>query len=65
MNGKAFYVHQNLYDFLSCMAIKITTDKTDSYWIDALCIDQVNILERNHQVGQMEMIYTQAMSVHI
>jgi hypothetical protein len=65
LNDMAFSVHQNLYDFLDRMATKITTDKTDPYWIDALCIDQANVLERNHQVGQMGVIYTQAMSVHI
>ncbi|EAT86242.1 hypothetical protein SNOG_06411 [Parastagonospora nodorum SN15] len=26
-------------------------------WVDALCINQDNILERNHQVGQMKDIY--------
>jgi hypothetical protein len=29
-------------------------------WVDALCIDQHNIEERNHQVGQMGEIYRQA-----
>lgn len=29
-------------------------------WVDALCIDQGNIGERNHQVGLMSQIYTNA-----
>jgi hypothetical protein len=29
-------------------------------WIDALCINQSKVQERNHQVGQMKDIYTQA-----
>ncbi|KAF2825343.1 HET-domain-containing protein [Ophiobolus disseminans] len=34
-----------------------------SLWIDALCIDQSNIAERNHQVQQMEWIYSNAFRV--
>lgn len=26
-------------------------------WVDAICIDQSNVRERNHQVGQMDQIY--------
>lgn len=36
---------------------------TRSLWIDALCIDQNNVLERNHQVQQMGVIYKQAQQV--
>jgi hypothetical protein len=34
-------------------------------WIDALCIDQSNISERNHQVGFMDLIYSKALCVRI
>ena len=34
-------------------------------WIDALCIDQSNVSERNHQVGIMDSIYTKASCVRI
>jgi hypothetical protein len=34
-------------------------------WIDALCINQANIDERNHQVGQMDRIYKDAEEVVI
>lgn len=34
-------------------------------WIDALCIDQGNIFERNHQVTMMKEIYQQAADVVI
>jgi hypothetical protein len=30
------------------------------FWIDALCIDQSNVLERNHQVNLMSRIYSKA-----
>lgn len=32
--------------------------------MDALCINQANVNERNHQVGLMNMIYQQAVCVH-
>lgn len=32
-------------------------------WVDAICIDQRNVLERNHQVSQMSRIYRQAWRV--
>jgi hypothetical protein len=35
------------------------------FWIDAICIDQTNIKERNHQVGLMDQIYERAMRVHV
>ena len=33
------------------------------FWIDGLCIDQGNNLEKNHQVHLMKRIYAQALSV--
>lgn len=35
-------------------------DPDDRFWIDALCIDQHNVTERNSQVAQMDMIYSTA-----
>lgn len=32
-------------------------------WIDALCIDQQNLLEKNHQVGQMYRVFASASRV--
>jgi hypothetical protein len=34
-------------------------------WIDAICIDQSNVQERNHQVQQMSEIYRNALEVHV
>jgi hypothetical protein len=34
--------------------------ETRTLWIDAICINQSDIAERNHQVAQMTKIYTQA-----
>ena len=35
------------------------------FWIDAICIDQTNVRERNHQVGLMDQIYEGAIRVHV
>lgn len=35
------------------------------FWIDALCINQENIEERNSQVAQMRTVYLKAESVHV
>jgi hypothetical protein len=37
--------------------------KTRILWVDAICINQQNIHERNHQVTQMGKIYNQAKAV--
>ena len=63
INNKPFKVRQNLFDFLS-----MTYENQSSsqfYWIDALCIDQSNMAERNYQVVQMGEIYARAVCVHI
>jgi hypothetical protein len=40
------------------------SQKFGTYWIDAICIDQGNLHERNHQVQMMELIYRKAESVY-
>jgi len=35
-------------------------DEERTMWIDAICINQQDISERNHQVGLMSFIYSQA-----
>jgi hypothetical protein len=62
INGRRFYVQPNLFEFLDV----IGTDpelQNSHYWIDALCIDQINAAERNHQVTQMGSIYAKAQLV--
>jgi len=34
-------------------------------WIDTICVNQSNVVERNHQVGLMDQIYQRAARVHI
>jgi hypothetical protein len=60
LNGKPFPVRKNLYDFL-CEAKRAIF--SEYLWIDALCIDQARVMERNHQVGLMGKIYSHAEEV--
>jgi hypothetical protein len=52
----AFNIRQNLWLFL-CGERRCK--RTGFIWIDALCIDQSNAMERNHQVALMKEIYSQ------
>ncbi|KAH8716760.1 heterokaryon incompatibility protein-domain-containing protein [Phaeosphaeriaceae sp. PMI808] len=61
VNGAPFYIRKNLYEFLDLVRRLPMT----FYWIDAICIDQANILERNHQVSQMGRIFSKAFIVYI
>jgi hypothetical protein len=57
LNDKPFLVRQNLWDLLH----QFRNDKTALVlWIDAICINQDNIRERNHQVNLMSVIYQNA-----
>ena len=68
IDDKAFAIGHNLFDFLAAARRTAACDDslaTGPYWIDALCIDQSNVSERNHQVRQMGTIYAQAVQVHV
>jgi len=62
INDQLFYIRQNLYDFLHVVREKYPLRL---FWIDAVCIDQSSIAERNHQVAQMGAVYTAAVHVVI
>lgn len=57
LNGTPFRIRDNLWDFLHHAREE---GLTGYLWIDALCINQSQVSERNHQVGMMEDIYSQA-----
>ncbi|KAJ9603999.1 hypothetical protein H2200_011521 [Cladophialophora chaetospira] len=60
LNGKKFKVRPNLYALLQ----HLQRSNYDSYfWIDAICIAQSDVRERNHQVRIMGSIYTKATEV--
>lgn len=60
VNGLRLVVRKNLEE-----ALRIMRHKTGlcPVWIDAVCIDQQNIIERNRQVDRMSEIYDNAVSV--
>lgn len=53
---------ENLWLDLQCL--KSLTEK-QTFWIDAICIDQNNTIERNHQVELMGQIYRNASRVRV
>jgi hypothetical protein len=60
INFKPHYVRRNLLDFLETAR---RYHHSKALWIDALCIDQTNDFERNHQVQMMGVIYSRAVEV--
>ena len=55
IDGTRVFVRQNVWNFLQ----QTRRDRTWKFiWIDALCIDQGNPDERNHQVKMMRAIYS-------
>lgn len=62
VNGKPLQVRQNLWQFLR-RAESLEWLRGLSLWVDAICIDQGTIGERNHQVRLMRRIYAQARTV--
>ena len=62
LNGACFPVGRSLWTFLEQMRLQ---SRFGMYWIDAVCIDQESVLERNHQVQMMRQIYSNAHSVSI
>lgn len=62
LNGVRFGVRNNLWRFLHHMRLQ---HGQITLWIDAICIDQSNVKERNHQVQMMRQIYSNAQSVSI
>lgn len=56
INGQKFLVRKNLFD-----ALRNLRQKTPrSLWIDAICINQEDVEERNYQVSLMAFIYRRA-----
>lgn len=62
INNEPLLVRQNLFSALKRLKSRSESIKI---WIDAICINQENARERNHQVAQMGNIYSQAQRVII
>ncbi|KNG48277.1 hypothetical protein DDE82_005396 [Stemphylium lycopersici] len=59
INRRPMRVRENLWNFMHAARTKHGA-KPRTLWVDALCIDQDSIYEKNHQVAQMGSIYSQA-----
>jgi hypothetical protein len=64
-DGRILKVTANLKDALRMLTGLLTsqTPGPTYYWIDALCMNQQDVLERNAQVAKMAEIYLKAQSV--
>jgi len=62
INGMTVYVTPNL--FAALRSLRHATEKIN-IWVDALCINQDDNLEKSHQVRQMGNIYKGARPVYI
>lgn len=58
VNGQHYRVARNLYILLKRLVV--LNDTSAYYWVDAICIDQDNVVEKNHQVQQMGDVYKAA-----
>ena len=57
IEGRQLRIGQNLDAALRHLRRK---DRPVRLWVDAICIDQASVIERNHQVQQMRTIYSSA-----
>jgi hypothetical protein len=55
IDGKQIRIRMNLWQFLHQMS---SEERYGYYWIDAVCINQSDLDERNHQVNMMKDIYS-------
>lgn len=62
MNSKPFIIWPNLWTALNSLR---RVDKDTVLWVDAICINQSDVLEKNHQVARMGEIYKNATLVHV
>jgi hypothetical protein len=60
LNGQQYAVRENLWHALLRFR---NMGRSIPFWIDAICINQDDESERNHQVSQMGAIYSEAMCV--
>ncbi|KAM5347434.1 hypothetical protein ACJ41O_010439 [Fusarium nematophilum] len=63
-DGGYLHVGQNLYDALLHLW-RVQKDKLAAIWIDALCINQQDEVEKGDQIKMMDRIYSEAESVVI
>lgn len=62
VNGRLLSIRENLYEYMRVARSKYANPPR-TLWIDALCIDQNSVYERNHQVAQMGSVYANSVEV--
>jgi len=62
VNGQDFEVGQNLYDALKHLRLG---GRARTIWVDAICINQSDITEKNQQIRMMPITYSRASQVLI
>jgi Heterokaryon incompatibility protein (HET) len=65
LNGRQFHVRINLWSCLYYLSQASKSDDWGYIWVDAICIDQSNDLERNAQVSRMDETYRDAACVSV
>jgi hypothetical protein len=63
IDGRKLEVRQNLFGFMTHARTNTITSESTAFWIDAICIDQSNIPERNSQVAQMGDVYSKTQCI--
>jgi hypothetical protein len=63
VNGRQTFVTRNLGGALRVLREKQLLTQGYGVWVDALCIDQSNMTERNEEVGRMRDIYKNASAI--
>jgi len=61
VNGRSLTVGKNLFHALKNLRHEKTSERT--LWVDAVCINQSDLNERNDQVAMMSWIYSRAQTV--
>jgi hypothetical protein len=61
-DGRRLDIGQNLLDALSTLC-DVASRELKSFWVDAICINQKDLIERGNQVARMADIYRNADSV--
>ena len=67
LNGRMIQIRHNLWAFLDVLVAKIRARQLSFqtlFWADSICINQVDLNEKNSQVGLMGTIYSSASMVY-
>lgn len=65
VNGKAFYVSVTLWSCLHYLSLHAKVAIWTHIWVDAICINQNNVTEKNSQVRLMDETYQRATCVSV